>query len=430
MKYSPLSSHLFSKNREKLKKELLPHSLVIVNSNDEMPRNGDQTFVFRQNSDLFYLSGIDQEKTILVLCPDHSDKKMREILFILKTNKQIEIWNGHKYTKKEAQDTSGIENVVWEEDFEPTLKTLMHDCDHVYLNLNENPRFSTVVPYKDVRFTARIKKDYPLHDYRRLAPILTRLRVKKEQEEIDIMQHACDITEKAFFRVLRYVKPGVMEYEIEAEITHEFIKNRASGHSYAPIIASGKNACVLHYLDNNQMCNEGDMLLMDFGCEYANYAADLSRTIPVSGRFSPRQRELYDATLRVMKRTKELMLPGITVNEYHEQTCKFWEDEHLRLGLYSEEDITNQNPDNPMWQKYYMHGTSHFLGLDVHDVGSKEWKLEPGMVLTLEPGIYIPEENVGIRLENDILITDDEPVDLMENIPIEPEEIEKFMRER
>ena len=430
MKYSPISSHLFIKNREKLKKELLPNSLVIVNSNDEMPRCGDQMFVFRQNSDLFYLTGIDQEKTILMLCPDHPDKKMREVLLVLKSNKLIEIWYGHKYTKKEAQETSGIENVVWEEEFEATLKSLMYVSDHVYLNLNENPRFNTVVPYLDVRFADKIKKDYPLHDYRRLAPIITRLRVKKEQEEIDLMQIACDITEKAFFRILRYVKPGVMEYEVEAEIIHEFMKNRATGHAYPPIIGSGKNACVLHYLENNQMCNEGEMLLMDFGCEYANYAADMTRTIPVSGRFTPRQRELYDATLRVMKRTKDMMLPGITVNEYHEQTCKLWEDEHLRLGLYSEEDIKNQDPDSPMWQKYYMHGTSHFLGLDVHDVGSKEWKLEPGMVLTLEPGIYIPEENVGIRLENDILITDDEPVDLMENIPIEPEEIEKFMREK
>lgn len=429
MKYSPISNKLFLRNRDKLRKELLPNSIVIINSNDEMPRNGDQNYPFRQNSDLFYLTGIDQEKSILMMCPDHPDKKMREILFMVKTNEHIEVWYGHKYTKQEARDTSGIENIKWLDEFEGILNNIVTECEHIYLNSNENPRYSNEVPYRDLRYANKLKSEYPLYDFQRLAPILTQLRARKEPEEIELIQHACDITEKAFFRVMRFVKPGVMEFEVEAEISHEFIRNRSS-HAYPPIVAAGKNACVLHYLENNQICNEGDMLLMDFGSEYANYASDMSRTIPVNGRFTPRQRELYDATLRVMKKAKELMRPGTSVNEYHSKVCQYWEEEHLQLGLYSREDIGNQDPENPLWQEYYMHGTSHFIGLDVHDVGSKDWKLESGMVLSLEPAIYIPDENVAIRLENDILITDDDPIDLMESIPIEPEEIEKYMNEK
>lgn len=428
MKYLPIDNKLFIKNRNKLLKQIKKKSLVIVNSNDEMPRNGDQNFPFRQNSDLFYLSGIDQEKTILTLCPDHPNEKLREVLFILKTNKEIEIWNGHKYTKQEAINTSGINTIYWLEELEKALNELILFSDYVYLNRNENPRFSSDVPYKDIRFEEKLKIKYPLHKYERLAPILSNLRLIKEPEEIELIQQACDITKKGFHRIIKFIKPGVMEYEIEAELTHEFIRNRASGHSFSPIIASGKNCCILHYIENNKSCNDGDLVLVDFGAEYANYPGDCTRTIPVNGKFSSRQRELYEATLRVFKQARAMLKPGKSLNEYQKIVCKIWEVEHIKLGLYTKKDVINQDPENPMYFNYFMHGVSHFIGLDVHDVGSKDQKLEPGMVVSCEPAIYVKEEGIGIRLENDILITENEPYDFMADLPIEPDEIENLMK--
>ena len=427
MKYSPIDKNLFIRNRSKLIKLIEKNSLVIINSNDEMPRNGDQNYPFRQNSDLFYLSGIDQEQTILTLCPDHPNPKYQEILFVVKTNKEIEIWNGHKYTKDEATQTSGIKTIYWLEQFETILKDLISFAQHVYLNSNENIRFSSDVPYRDLRYAKELKEKYPVHNYKRIAPLITSLRVIKEKEEVELLQHACNITKNAFLKLLKFIKPGVMEYEIEAELAYEFIRNRANGHSFSPIIASGKNACVLHYVDNNNKCKDGDLVLLDFGAEYANYPGDCSRTIPVNGKFTKRQKELYEATLRVFKQARNMLRPGTTINEYHKKVCKIWEKEHIKLGLYTKEDVKNQDPSDPMYFKYYMHGTSHFIGLDVHDVGSKDQKLEPGMVFSCEPGIYIPEEGIGIRLENDILVTKNDPVDLMADIPIEADEIEKLM---
>jgi len=430
MRYIKIENNFFKKNREKLVKKVQPSSLILLNSNDVMPRTGDTAFPYRQNSDLFYLCGINQEKTMLLLVPGHPEKKYREMLFLQKASKQIKIWQGSKLSQKEASEISGIEIVLWLDDFEQVLSSLMPDMSQVYLNLNENSRFESDVIYNDLRFARQIKKTYPLHRLERLAPIMTELRLIKEPAEIELMQHACDITEKAFFRVLKLVKPGVTENAVEAEITHEFIRSGANGHAYEPIIASGENTCILHYTKNNQPCENGELLLMDFGAEYTNYAADCTRTIPVNGRFTPRQRECYEAVLHVFRETVQLMVPGKSINQLQQEIVRILEQELVNLGLITEEKIKNQDPGKPLYKKYFMHGVSHFLGMDVHDVGNKNIPLKPGMVLTCEPGIYIEDEKIGIRLENDILITEDEPVDLMENIPIEAYEIEKIMQER
>jgi Xaa-Pro aminopeptidase len=430
MKYLPIDSKLFIENRKKFVSKMKPNSMAIFNSNDEMPRNGDQNFLFRQNSDLFYLCGIDQEKTILILYPDCPVPKYREMLFCVETNEIIAVWYGHKYTKEEATATSGIQTVIWLSQFETILHELMVNCSSVYLNANENLRFSTEVPYRDVRFNKWIQEKYPNHSYERSTPIVTSLRVQKSSIEIELMKSAINITNKAFRRLLGYVKPGVMEYEIEAEIEHEFIRNRASGHSYYPIIASGKSACVLHYVENNRPCNDGDLLLLDFGAEYANYCSDLSRTIPVNGKFTKRQKDVYNATLRVMKQAKAKLVAGTTIDEYHAEVCKIMEQELIGLGLFTAEDVKKQDPNNPLFFKYYMHGTSHFMGMDVHDVGTKQMKLLPGMVFSCEPGIYLPDESIGIRIENDILVTEKGPVDLMDMIPVEVDEIEELMAKR
>lgn len=427
MKYSSINNQLFIKNRDKLTKKIKKNSLVIVNSNDEMPRNGDQNFPFRQNSDLFYLCGIDQEKTILTICPDHPNPQYHEILFILKSTKEMEIWYGHRLTKDEARKISGVKTIIWLDDFDKVLNEVMLPSETVYLNANENLRFTSEVPYRDARFNKQIKEKYELHYYERLAPIVTSLRIIKEPAEINLMKHACEITRKGIERVMKFMKPGVMEYEVEAELLHEYIRNRASGHSFAPIIASGKNACVLHYIENNKECKDGDLVLIDTGAEYANYPGDCTRTIPVNGKFTKRQREMYEATLRIFKQAKDMLRPGTTINDNQKKVCKLWEEEHIKLGLYTRKDVENQDPDHPMYFNYFMHGTSHFMGLDVHDVGSKSQKLEPGMVFSCEPGIYVEEEGIGIRIENDILVTEGDPVDLMANIPIEVEEIEEIM---
>lgn len=429
MKYLSIDSALFIENRQRFAASLKPQSIAFFNSNDEMPRNGDSTFPFRQNSDLFWLTGIDQEQSILVIFPDAPLPKYREILFLRKTNEHIAIWEGHKYSKEEARAASGVQTVFWLDDYNSIVPMLMNHAVNVYTNLNENDRYSNEVPYRDLRFTRDLQMRHPAHFFERCGPIMARLRSVKSDLEIKQVQRAIDITEKAFRRVLRFVKPGVMEYEIEAEIIHEFIRKRANGHAYSPIIASGKNACVLHYNDNNQECKDGDVILLDFGAEYANYAADLTRSIPVNGQFTERQREVYNAVLRVMRQATRMLVPGNTIEKYHLEVGKIMEEELLKLGLISKEEIKNQNPDWPAYKKYFMHGTSHFLGLDVHDIGDRYQLMQPGMIFTCEPGIYIPEEGLGIRIENDILVTSKDPVDLMSAIPAEVEEIEEAMRE-
>lgn len=426
MRYSPISPQLFIRNRARLVKRLKPNSLAIIQSGDEMPRNGDQTFPFRQNSDLFYLTGLDQEKCILTLCPNHPLETNREMIFVVKTNDLMVTWYGHKYTLEQAREISGVQTIKWLDDFDAILKDLVSRSESIYLNQNENTRFFTDVPSRDLRFAQKLSQDYPLHAFERLAPLICDLRAIKEPEELAMMQKACDITGMAFRRVLGFAKPGVMEYEIEAEVIHEFIRNGAAGHAYSPIIASGANACILHYNENDRACNDGDLILLDFGAEYGNYAADLSRTIPANGKFTPRQRQVYDAVLRVMRKATKLLVPDTTIDKWHDEVCRIMEKELIGLGLFTEEDVKKQDAASPMFFNFYMHGTGHFLGLDVHDVGSKQLVLQEGMIITCEPGIYIKEEGIGIRLENDIMVAD-EPVDLMAGIPLEPDEIEALM---
>jgi Xaa-Pro aminopeptidase len=427
MKYLPIDKNLFIENRKRFVKYMKPNTIALFISNDDYPRNGDQFFPFRQNSDIFYLTGLDQAKTILLLYPDSNRDEFREIVFTEETSELIAIWYGHKYTKEEATKISSIENIQWLSEFNKILIDLMANCEGVYLNSNENIRFQTEVQYTDMRFINEIKEKYPLHQYYRSAPIMKTLRTIKSKVEVDLMKTACNITGIAFDKVMKFVKPGVMEYEVEAEIIHEFIRNRANGHAYYPIIASGASACVLHYIENNKECKDGDLLLMDFGAEYANYAGDLSRTIPVNGKFSQRQKDCYNAVLRVMKEAQKMLVVGTTIDRYHDKVCKLMEQELIGLGLFTEQNVKKQDPKNPLYFKYYMHGTSHFMGLDVHDIGFKQEPLQAGMVFSCEPGIYILDEGIGIRIENDILVTEDGPVDLMANIPREVEEIEEIM---
>lgn len=427
MKYTPLNKDLYIFNRQRLIKELRSNSIAIFNSNDIMPTNADGTMAFRQNNDLFYLSGIDQEESILLIYPDFHDQKFREILFLKETSEEIAIWEGHKYTKEEAREVSGIKSVYWLSQFKQVFNTLMAEAEYVYLDTNEHIRAVIDVQTRDARFVSWCKERYPIHKYERVAPIMHKLRAVKSKEEIETLRQACNITEKAFRRVLKFVKPGVMEYEIEAEYIHEFIRNRSRGFAYTPIVASGFNACVLHYITNNEECKDGDVLLMDVGAEYANYNADMTRSIPVNGKFTERQRNVYNAVLRVKREAMQMLKPGNTIPEYHKEVGKIMESELLELGLLDQTDIKNQDTENPAYKKYFMHGTSHHLGLDVHDVGNIYRKMEEGMVFTVEPGIYIREENLGIRLENNVVITGDGLDDLMESIPIEVEEIEELM---
>ena len=425
MKYKQINNLLFIQNRQKFINKLKTNAIAVFNSNDEFPRSGDQNFLFKQNSDLFYLSGIDQEQSILLLYPDCPNPLYREVLFLRQTNEYIKVWEGYKYTKEQARQVSGIQTVYWLEDFEHIFHNIINYADYVYLNLNENDRYAHTISYRDIRFINELKEKYPLHHYERAALIMRDLRAIKSEIEVELTQQACDITKNAFNRVLKFVKPGVAEYEIEAEIIHEFIKQRATGHGYTPIIASGKNANILHYNDNNQICNDGDLILMDFGAEYANYNADLTRTIPVNGKFSPRQKEVYNSVLNVLKEAKKLMIAGAVWNTYHEQVGEIMTEELIKLKLISMDDVKNQN--FPAYKKYFMHGTSHHLGIDVHDFAGRYTPFAEGNILTCEPGIYIPEEGFGIRLENDILITKNGNVDLMAEIPIMAEEIEELM---
>lgn len=427
MKYIQPDNRLFTLNRNRFISSLKPHSLAVFNANDEFPRSGDQTFVFKQNADFYYLTGIDQEQSILLLFPDCPNPLYKEVLFLRQTNEFIAVWEGHKYTKDEAKAASGIQQVYWLSDFDSILHSIINYAEHIYININENDRYAHTVPYRDLRILNDLRSKYPLHHYERSAPILRDLRPVKSDVEVELTQKACAITRDAFIRVLKFIKPGVAEYEIEAEIIHEFIRQRATGHAYSPIIASGRNATILHYNDNNQICRDGDVILFDFGAEYANYNADLSRSVPVSGRFNPRQRQVYDAVLRVMKAATQMLVAGTIWNEYHDEVGKLMTSELIGLGLLSKHDVDKQDPKMPLYRKYFMHGTSHHLGLDVHDYASRYKPFEVGNILTCEPGIYIPEENLGIRLENDILITQGGNIDLMADIPLEAEEIETLM---
>lgn len=430
MKYLPINPLLFIHNRKRFIKELKPNSLALFNSNDVTPTNADGTMGFVQNSDLFYLSGIDQEESILLLYPDAISKTMREIIFLRETNERIAVWEGHKFTKEEAKKVSGIEEVRWLSEFNTVFRQLMLQCKRVYLNSNEHYRAEIQVESRDSRFVKRCMSEYPLHRYERSAPIMHKLRAIKQKEEVELIKHACDITEKGLRRILKMIKPGVMEYEIEAELSHEFIRNRSKGFAYSPIIASGIDSCVLHYVANNKVCQKGDILLLDVAAEYANYASDLTRTVPVSGKFTKRQREVYNAVVRVFKGARNHLIKGNTFEKYNATIAKMMEEEMIGLHLLKAADVKKQDPKSPLYKKYFMHGTSHFMGLDVHDVGFMTIPFQAGMVFTCEPGIYIPEEKLGIRIENDILITEKGNVDLMQNIPLEADEIEEMMGSR
>lgn len=429
MRYKSINKELFETNRKNLGKELKSNSLVVVNANDIMPTNSDGTMRFRQNSDLFFLSGVDQEETILVICPDFPDKKYREILFLRETSELISVWEGHKLTKEEAREQTGIETIVWLSEFPKLFNMLMvmGDVEHVYLNTNDHYRADVAVESREARFVKWCLEKYPLHRYERLAPIMHRLRSIKSKHEIDQLQRACDITEKAFRRVLKFVKPGVIEYEIEAEFAHEFLRNGSRGFAYEPIIASGANSCVLHYIENNKPCKDGDVLLLDVGAEYANYNADLTRTIPVNGKFTARQKDVYNAVLRVQREAFKMLKPGEKYYDYHKEIQKITESELIGLKLLDKKDVKNQDKNKPLFMKYFMHGTGHQLGLDVHDVGSMYHKMQIGQVWTVEPGIYIREEGFGIRIENNVVIEKNGIHDLMRNTPVEVEEIEEIM---
>jgi Xaa-Pro aminopeptidase len=428
MRYTPLSAETYTNHRKLLANQMTEGSLAIFNSNDIMPTNADGTMPFRQNSDMLYLTGVDQEESILTMFPNCSLPGHREILFLKETSDEIAIWEGEKLTKEKATALTGVKTVYWLSQFHSVLKTLMAEAKSVYLNGNEHTRRSSEVETRDDRFGKWIRESYPLHTYARIAPTMHRLRSVKSVEEINQMQNACNITEAGLRRVLKFVKPGVLEYEIEAEFAHEFLRRGSRGFAYTPIIASGFNACVLHYIENNLPCNDGDLILMDVGAEYGNYASDMTRTIPVSGKFTPRQKDVYNAVLRVMRAAMDLLRPGVYLADYHKKVGVLMEKELIGLGLLTQKQVDEQDPSNPAYKKYFMHGTSHFIGLDVHDVGLWYEPIQAGNVFTVEPGIYIREENMGIRLENDILITETGYVDLMENIPLEADEIEALMQ--
>jgi len=426
-RYQPISSQLFIDNRKRFIAQLPAQSLAIFHSNAVMPRNGDASYEFKQNSDMFWLTGIDQEECAVVLFPDCPVEAYRQALFIKRTNEHIAVWDGHKYTKEEAKAASGIQHVYWMDEFDSLMRPVIQVAQAIYLNTNENDRASNPFPYKDLVFAREMRERYPLHRFERAAPILQRLRSVKSALEIEYMKNAIEISNKMFHRVLKFVKPGVKEYEVEAEVIHEFIRNGASGHSFTPIVASGKNACTLHYIDNADTCRDGDLLLLDTGTDYGNYISDMTRTFPINGKFTARQKDVYNAVLRVMREAKKMLKPGVMLMEYHADVCKIMEQELLQLKLITHDDIAKQDPALPAFKKYYMHGTSHFLGLDVHDVGMRYEPMQAGMMFSCEPGIYIPEEGIGIRLENEILITENGCLDLMEHIPIEADHIEELM---
>lgn len=430
MRTQPIDPQLFIRNRQKLRDLLPPKSIVIVLANDVLPTNADGTMAFKQNTDLFYLCGVNQEDTALVLFPDAVDSNQREILFVKETSELIAIWDGEKLSKEQARAATGIQRVEWIASFEAMLHGLIPQADNIFLTTNEHLRAVVVVETANDRFIKKCQQRYPLHRYQRLAPLMHQLRMTKEPQEIAIMQHACDITEAGFRRVLPFIKPGVGEWEVEAELLHEFVRRGSRGFAYNPIIGTGKNACVLHYLENNCVCEDGQMLLMDVAAEYVGWASDLTRTVPVNGRFTPRQRDVYNAVLRVLRACNQILRPGNTPMEYQKQVVEIMEKELVDLKLIDMKEAKNQGPDKPLVRKYFMHGTSHHLGLDVHDVCPPHQPYDVGMVFTIEPGIYIREENMGIRLENDVVIGAESNFDLMGKIPIEADEIEDLMNQR
>lgn len=427
MRHDPIDPELFKLNRARLRGRLPSGSMAIVNANDIPPTNADGTMIMVPNSDLFYLTGVEQEASLLLIFPDAADPKLREILFIRDASPTLELWEGHKLSHEEAREVSGIQTIRSTNDFWSILRTLVLDANSVFLNTNEHKRAADEVPTRDLRFIGEFRNRYPLHSLQRLAPILSDLRLVKSEIEIELTKRACRITKQAFERALKATKPGATEADIEAEYAHEFIRNRAR-FAYSPIVAGGRNNCVLHYLQNDQPLKDGDLLLLDVGSAYANYNSDLTRTIPVNGAFTPRQREVYDAVLRVMRQMIAHCVPGVRHRKWQLEAERLVEEELLQIGLLNEEEIQNQDPEKPALKKYFMHGLGHPLGLDVHDVGDMARPFEPGWILTVEPGIYLPDEGFGVRLENDVLVTAAGPVDLMENIPVEADHIEDLMR--
>ncbi len=428
MKYLPLNPQIFKDNRARFIRELLPQSIAIFNSNDELPMNADAQFKFKQNSDLFWLTGITQEDTMLVLFPDNSEKKFREVLVLVRPNELKEKWDGKRLRKEEAIAISGIENIVWLDSIEPFLQKWIHWSENIYLNTNEHDRKSNWVSVRDYRYADEMKAKYPLHNYKRSAQILKKLRAIKSAGEVAIIQQAIDITENTFRRLLKFIKPGVMEYEIEAEIWHSFLSQRATSTAYGSIIASGDRARTLHYIANNQECKTGEMILMDFGAEYGGYCADLTRTIPVNGKFTARQKKIYNTCLDLHNYCKTILKPGISILDYHDKVGDKATELFLKVGLIKTKDVANEDLENRAYRKYLYHGISHHLGVDVHDLGTMTDPIKPGMVFTIEPGIYIEEEQMGIRIENNVWITKNGNVDLMKNIPITVEEIESLMK--
>lgn len=431
MKYLAIDKKLFISNRKKFSLKMASNTLAVFNSNDIYPVSADSTLPFAQHRDIFYLSGVDQEESILVLFPDSKNDAHKEVLFLKETNEHIAIWEGAKLDKNQAFETAGIKTVYWLQQFPTIFKQMMAEATGIYLNTNEHLRADTTVETREDRFIKQVKIDYPAHQVHKSAPILHEIRSIKDKIELDLIQQACNITEKGFRRILDFTKPNVWEYEIEAEFAHEFLRNRSKGFAYTPIIASGRNACVLHYIENNQQCKKGDVILLDVAAEYANYSSDMTRCVPVSGKFTTRQKEVYNAVLRVKKAAEKLLVPGTMMAEYHKEVGVLMENELLTLKLIDKADIKNQDPNWPAYKKYFMHGTSHFLGLDTHDVGLWNVPIQENMVFTVEPGIYIPDENLGIRLEDNLVVQKKGvPFNLMGNIPLEAEEIEELMNQK
>ena len=427
MRYHQLDSKIFVDNRRSFVKHLKSKSLAVFNSNDIYPTSADGTLPFKQATDIFHLSGVDQEESILVIFPDAHKEEHKEMLFLKETNDHIAVWEGAKLNKDQAFEVSRIKNVFWLTEFNRVFTEVMSHAENVYLNSNEHLRANVETETREARFVKWCKENFPIHTYQRAAPIMHQIRAIKSDAEVAVMQIAADITTKGYDRILKYIKPGVMEYELEAEFMHEWLMNRSRGFAYTPIIGSGYNACVLHYIENNDECKDGDLILFDVGCEYGNYACDVTRCFPVNGKFTDRQKEVYSAVLRVKKASEKLLVPGNNLIDYHKAVGKLMEGELIGLKLITQEEVDNEDPAWPAYKKYFMHGTSHYIGLDVHDVGLWTGKIEAGMVFTCEPGIYIPEENLGIRLEDDLVVTNDGLINLTKHIPIEIEDVEAAM---
>lgn len=428
MKYLPLNAELFIQNRRRFIEKMDSNAIAVFNSNDELPVNGDQLYPFKQNADLYWLTGIVQEDTMLIIMPDNADSKYREVLVLLRPNELKEKWDGRRLRVKEAQAISGIQTIVWLDALDGLLQPWIHLSDTIYLNTNENDRKANMVPVRDYRYAETMHKRYPAHQYKRSAKILKELRAIKTPLEVDVMRQAIDITDKAFRRLLQFIRPGVYEYEIEAELYHEFLRNRATGPAYSSIIASGDRARTLHYIANNQECKNGELILMDFGAEYGGYCADLTRTVPVNGKYTDRQRDVYNACLDLHEYAKSILRPGISILDYTDKVGEEATRIFLKIGLLSQGDINNEDAENRAYRKYLYHGISHHLGIDVHDLGTRTEPVRPGMVFTIEPGIYIEEEQMGVRIENNVWITENGNEDLFKNVPITAEDIEELMK--